>query len=77
MSLLPDNWVERMLLLCEKGSGVVPGACFVKGQLLTSRKSGRRATVAFSDPQWTILDFTASKSVRMTTEAVNQNYQAL
>jgi hypothetical protein len=68
-----EDWMERMLPLAQEGPQQPPGRVFAVGQLLTARKSGRRATVAFSCAQWTILDYGRS-SHRMSTSRVVRLY---
>jgi hypothetical protein len=73
MSLLPESWVDEMLVLCEAYKP--PVSLFQPGQLLVSRKTARRATVAFCDQYWTTLSFSDTRSLEFPTKHVIKNYQ--
>ena len=61
--------------LCERYKA--PAMAFQVGQLLTSKRTARRATVAFCDQNWTTLTFSDSKSLEFPTKHVIKHYQAL
>lgn len=73
MTETDEQWVERMLALCDAYRP--PVAPFQPGQLLTSRRTARRATVAFCDQTWTSLTFSEDRTLEFPTNHVIKHYR--
>ena len=73
MSETDEQWAERMLALCEGYEA--PVSHFRTGQLLTAIKSGRRAVVASSCPEFTVLSFGDNRSHCLSTGHVIKHYR--
>ena len=69
----PERWAERMLALIEGYKA--PVSEFQVGALLVSRKTLRRATVAFSCPHYTVLDFGSSRHCLSTSHVIKHYHQ--
>lgn len=75
MSETDEQWAERMLALCEGYKA--PVSHFQTGQLLIANKSGRRAVVAISCSEYTVLSFGVNRSHCLSTDHVIKHYRAL
>ena len=70
------EWVESgMKSYCEREKP--PISPFHPGQLLTSRRTARRATVVFCDQSWTTLSFSDTSSLEFPTKHVIKHYQPI
>lgn len=74
MSYEDDSWVEHCLGLCSALPMTLLSP-FHPGQLVTSIKTARRATVVSSCLQWTTLSFCEGKTSTQPTNQVERNWK--
>ena len=74
MSYEDDSWVGHCLALCS-ALPLAPLSPFHPGQLVTSIKTARRATVVCSSSQWTTLSFCEGKTSTQPTTTIERNWK--